>query len=190
MTRTDIINIFIRHREYRSYPEIGVDHGLRNFACVQCEFKQGVDPAVRAEGVLQMESDACFAACAGMFDVIFIDGLHEDRQVDRDIASSMRHLNPGGVIVLHDCLPPDEWHQRPRQRFIPGEPWNGTVWKSVLRCFAVSPWKCYVVNCDWGCGVVDTRVPATRPGRQLPEELEYGRDFGRLTEYVVSPASF
>lgn len=190
MTRTEIINSFIFHREYSSYLEIGVGYGLWNFVHVRCESKQGVDPNVRAEGVLQMASDAFFASDSRTFDLIFIDGLHEDWQVDRDIANALSRLNPGGVIVVHDCLPPDEWHQRGSAEFRPGDPWNGTVWKSVLRYFAASPFLCYVVDCDWGCGVIDTRGAASRPRREFPDQLDYVRDFGRLKEYVVIDSEF
>ncbi len=36
------------------------------------------------------------------YDVIFIDGLHETTQVDIDIQNSLKHLNEGGFILLHD----------------------------------------------------------------------------------------
>ena len=36
--------------------------------------------------------------------------------MDRDLRNALRALSPGGVVVLHDALPPDEWHQRPYER--------------------------------------------------------------------------
>jgi hypothetical protein len=191
MTRTELINSFIRRRQYRSYLEVGVGAGRENFACIQCENKHGIDPAADAEGVEHVDSDTFFEETNKLFDVIFIDGMHEEHQVDRDIANSLRRLNPNGVIVLHDCLPPDEWHQRPRCDYRPGENWNGSVWKSALKYFVVSSWRCYIVNCDWGCGVIDTAsVSDRRQGGELRPDLDYQRDFCQLAEYVLSEAQF
>ena len=39
------------------------------------------------------------------FDVIFIDGLHEYEQCQRDCLNSMKFLNDGGIILFHDFLP-------------------------------------------------------------------------------------
>jgi hypothetical protein len=117
--------------------------------------------------------------------------MHEEAQVNRDIANSISRLRPGGVIILHDCLPPDEWHQRPASDYRSGEAWNGTVWKSVLKWFATSEFRCYVVDLDWGCGVIDTsRRAAANPHCGLPAALDYGRDFWRLADYVVSEGRF
>ena len=191
MTRTELINSFIRRRHYRSYLEIGLGAALENFRQIECESKCGVDPSVDGgEGCVRLDSDSFFASCAENFDLIFIDGLHEDEQVDRDITNALRRLHPGGVIVLHDCLPPDEWHQRPLADFAPGENWNGAVWKSVLKYFAVSEWCCYVVDCDWGCGVIDTSRHALRNQRAVPAHLDYRRDFARLADYVISVGRF
>jgi hypothetical protein len=190
LTRSDIINLLIGHRQYRSYLEIGVA-AQGNLRRVQCEQKLGVDPAVCAPGVLQMESDSFFAQSTGSFDLIFIDGSHEEAQVDRDVVNSLERLNPEGAIVIHDCLPPSEWHQRPVGEFRPGQDWTGTVWRSVLKYFAVSPWLCYVVDCDWGCGVIDTRYSAqAKQLRALPAKLDYERDFRLLREYLRSAAEF
>jgi hypothetical protein len=191
MTRTDLINSIIARRGYRSYLEVGVKDVDYHFAHVRCERKCGVDPDPAVAGIAwHMGSDAFFRANTAGFDLIFIDGLHEEAQVDTDLCNALRCLNPGGVIVLHDCLPPDEWHQRPAAEYRAGDNWNGTVWKSALKCFAASPWKCCVVDCDWGCGVIDTAAPAERPALRLPERLEYGRDFAALRAYTVSAADF
>jgi len=191
MTRTELINCFILHRQYRSYLEIGIGMGRENFEGVRCEHKYGIDPAAAIKGVQQVHSDTFFEKDGNTFDVILVDGSHDEHQVDRDILNSLRRLNPGGVIILHDCLPPDEWHQRPSCEYRPGENWNGTVWKSVLKYFAVSEWCCYIVNCDWGCGVIDTARGATvRQHLELPVDLDYQRDFRRLGHYLLGEGRF
>jgi hypothetical protein len=47
-----------------------------------------------------------------------------------------------------------------------------------------------VVDCDWGCGVIDTRGARDRGQLELPPELEYERDFIRLKEFAVNEAEF
>ena len=43
-TRTDVINYFIKYRNYRTYLEIGVYDGI-NFMNVDCSEKIGIDPS-------------------------------------------------------------------------------------------------------------------------------------------------
>jgi hypothetical protein len=191
MTRTDLINCLVRRRRYWSYLELGINDIDENFAHVACARKCGVDPAANVAGIeFHMTSDEFFRRNTDTFDVVFIDGMHEEYQVDLDIRNALSRLNPGGVIILHDSLPPDEWHQRPASDYRPGENWNGTVWKSVLKYFESSEWDCYVVNCDWGCGVIDTSRRANRPRVCCTELLEYRRDFSRLQPYTISVERF
>ena len=42
------------------------------------------------------------------YDIIFIDGLHHNEQVLKDVENSLKHLSEGGSIVCHDCLPSEE----------------------------------------------------------------------------------
>jgi hypothetical protein len=106
MTRTELINSFIRRRQYRSYLEIGLGAGRENFDRVNCENKQAVDPAIGIGGPYSpVDSDTFFEQTTSTFDLIFIDGMHEESQVDRDIFNALTRLKPGGVIILHDCLP-------------------------------------------------------------------------------------
>jgi hypothetical protein len=42
------------------------------------------------------------------FDLVFIDANHDIEQVIRDYNSSVGLLSDGGIIVLHDCYPPNE----------------------------------------------------------------------------------
>jgi hypothetical protein len=189
MTRTDLINSLIARRGYGAYLEIGVKDAQHHFSRVRCGRKCGVAPGPAAGGGC-LGAETFFRRNTEKFDLIFVDGFHEEAQADADLRNALGCLNPGGVIVLHDCLPPDEWHQRPAAQYRDGESWNGTVWKSALKHFAASPWRCRVVDCDWGCGVIDTTAPADRPVLTLPERLDYARDFPTLRSFVVSPARF
>ena len=37
-----------------------------------------------------------------LFDIIFVDGLHEKQQVKKDILNSIKFLKDGGTIICHD----------------------------------------------------------------------------------------
>jgi predicted O-methyltransferase YrrM len=61
----------------------------------------GVDPN---QGVIHsMTCDEFFATNQFTFDIVFIDGFHHSDQVAKE--NSLRVLNPGGIIVMHDCNP-------------------------------------------------------------------------------------
>lgn len=92
---------------------------------------------------------------ARQFDIIFIDGLHEAFQVEKDIHNSLNHLKPGGIIVLHDCNPPKYQHTTTG---IDGC-WTGDTYKAFIRFKMKFPeYRTYVVDTDWGCGVIETPI--------------------------------
>jgi glycosyltransferase involved in cell wall biosynthesis len=158
MDRTDILNALIQARSYRSYLEIGVRRTGDNFDMVRAERKVGVDPDARVTGIdMHMDSDAFFARCDESFDIIFLDGYHTEEQTDRDIRNALSHLSPGGAIVIHDCLPSSKRRASPRPPLLPWMPWNGEAWKSMRTAIRSLPYDAYVVDCDQGCGIIDTR---------------------------------
>lgn len=114
-TRTDVINYFIKYRNYRTYLEIGVDDGI-NFMNVDCSEKIGVDPSFAKLHTsarpycVRMTSDEFFNSIPidQLFDIIFIDGDHTYEQVVKDIANSKKHLSVNGVIIMHDVYVFDE----------------------------------------------------------------------------------
>ncbi len=146
--RTEIINYLIKKYSYKSYLEIGSAY-KHNFDMVECKKKTGVDPAYPAD--YHMTSDEFFKINKEKFDIIFIDGLHHYEQVIRDFLNSIKCLNIGGIILLHDCLPSQEEHQlRSRCKLI-GD-WTGDVWKAVVAL----KYKGYCIKTldyDWGIGI-------------------------------------
>lgn len=164
MTRYEIINHLIEHHGYKSYLEIGVNTG-DCFTRIRCLRKTSVDPAPKSDHTShKMTSDEFFAEldAEDLFDLIFIDGLHLEAQVDTDIANSLRHLSPGGSIVLHDCNPPTELHAG---EIIVYEPptsgaWNGTVYRSLIKIrLERTDVSLLTVDSDWGVGIL-TRGPS------------------------------
>ena len=101
-TRSEAVLYLQQTFHYRSYLEIGCfTNATFNIMNDMFQLAIGVDPN---QGVtLRMTSDEFFAANQFTFDIVFIDGLHD--QVAKDIENSLRVLNPGGIIVMHDCNP-------------------------------------------------------------------------------------
>jgi len=89
-----------------------------------------------------------------MYDIIFVDGMHLYDYVLRDINNSLKHLNPKGVIVVHDCNPKKKNLVRPYEEYN-GGPWCGTVWQAIahLRMKRGDLQIC-VVDIDYGCGII------------------------------------
>jgi hypothetical protein len=130
-----------------------------------------------------MTSDAFFQQKSGQLfnekgiDVAFIDGLHTDEQTYKDVLNVLDCLSDGGVILLHDCNPPTEssafpaasWEDAARAK---PDGWNGCwcgdVWKTVVRLRSChEDLRVFVLDCDWGVGVVHRGKPDSVLG--LPE---------------------
>ncbi len=161
LKRYDIINYFIRTRNYRDYLEIGTSSG-RCIARVSCAHKDGVDPRPRGAGedwtLHEVTSDAFFLGTSREFDIIFIDGLHRAEQVLTDVFNSAAALRPGGVILLHDCNPQTEEVQLRDHDPRKGYGWNGDVWKAIVFIRQHVPQLfCRVIERDQGIGLVFPR---------------------------------
>lgn len=152
--RYDIINSLIEKNGYKSYLEIGVRNPDECFNLINCELKHGVDPMVEGNFpvTFKMTSDEFFEINKLTYDIVFIDGLHLDYQVELDIINSLKFLNDGGTIVLHDCNPVDLHHQREDYG---GGGWNGTVWKAIVKLRSDrNDIYTSVVDMDFGCGII------------------------------------
>ncbi|MCK9459601.1 MAG: class I SAM-dependent methyltransferase [Proteobacteria bacterium] len=161
-TRTELLNSLIQKNNYQTYLEIGTASGW-NFNAIVINYKEGVDPTPTSEcnPTHNMTSDEFFAQNDKKFDIIFIDGLHVAEQVDKDVENSLYVLNPGGIIILHDCNPLEEFWQTPTQQHTI---WTGTVWKSLVKLRTRTNLLVGVINIDFGCGFV-------KQGKQKPVEL-------------------
>jgi hypothetical protein len=156
MMRFEIIAHLIRKRGYKKYLEIGV-LGKETFDSLPpLEVKHSVDP--NGQAIFNMTSDEFFSShCNETYDIIFIDGLHLEEQVKKDIENSLTHLNKGGIIVVHDCLPSAEYEQL--REWISGKPWTGDVWKAFATMrFERTDLMMYVVDTDYGCGLIERRA--------------------------------
>ena len=178
--RYDLINYIAEQYDSNDYLEIGVNDG----SCIRkirIPNKDGVDPSPNSELGFgepvpeinyQVTSDYFFDNYAyKKYDVIFIDGLHHAEQVDVDIQNSLKYLNDGGFILLHDCNPPEyEIQLVPRQTGI----WNGDVWKSIVKLRCTDPsLKINVTDTDWGVGLIKKGNSDIYTKASLEECLEW-----------------
>ena len=85
-SRSAIINHLIHKNKLKYYLEIGV-RDLKNFNKIMVSHKLGVDPLPikKDRRVITTTSDEFFSKNVKFFDLIFIDGLHLEHQVDKDI---------------------------------------------------------------------------------------------------------
>ena len=160
MDKSDVIQTVIDVRKAKTYLEIGVADGS-TFLKIRARRKYGVDPEFHIRkkikrfllnprncfnNYFQMSSDVFFETQNRVLvkhglDVVLVDGLHTYSQSFKDVENALRFLNPGGIIVMHDCNPPYEAAACPANSAehaaslnVPGwtGAWNGDVWKTIV----------------------------------------------------------
>ena len=155
MTRTDIINHLIEVKGYKKYLEIGVQYPESNYLKVNAEYKVGVEPNPVGDwdnkNIIAVTSDEWFTDLEETYDIVFIDGLHERDQCLRDILNSLNHLNEGGCILVHDCLPTEEYQTTIQDN---NREWTGDVYKSIVDIKKKDGLEIYTIDTDWGVGFI------------------------------------
>jgi len=185
--RHNVINSLTNSNQ--KYLEIGVEYGI-TFSSTHFSNKVGVDPDPKCNfpGIEKYTSDDYFSKFKNkMFDVIFIDGMHQSEVVLRDLNNSIQCLNQDGFIFIDDILPLNynEQLKIPRKHYYEngilkyGEEWTGDVWKVIYHVLLK-----YLGNINFGYfyninyrGVFYMKIKETF---QIPEEdIEEinGRDY-------------
>ena len=131
----------------RTYLEIGIRAG-DCFQHVEADKLVGVDPnpvfdlnslSTNMEMRVQL-SDEFFLSNEQVFDVIFLDGLHQAEQTYRDLINGLKCLKPGGWILVDDVDACDKFSALPnehqarrlkRKAGLSDKRWNGDVYKVV-----------------------------------------------------------
>ncbi|MFN9710772.1 MAG: class I SAM-dependent methyltransferase [Bacteroidota bacterium] len=167
--RYDIINYLLQFTSCEYYLEIGVRNPDHNFNKIKCRHKLSVDPGLefKANPVkYQLTSDVFFhkffhneldVSSDIKFDIIFIDGLHQSYQLERDILNTLSCISDVGFIVLHDCNPISEYHTRENfnDKLSPArDNWNGTSWKAFYKFRHRSDIYSACIDTDWGVGIL------------------------------------
>jgi hypothetical protein len=188
--RYDLINFIAALNNAKTYLEIGIYNGL----ClnrINIDHKVGIDPRTKANGEKyctvyhKMTSDKYFADFPDdKYDLIFIDGLHEAGQVEKDLANSLTRLNPGGAIVCHDMNPETPERENPGT--------NGNCWKAFVQLRAkATDLLIFTIDNDQGLGVI-----LQQPGTPIllanpPKKYKYSAlaaDRVRLLDLVSTKA--
>ncbi len=211
MNKREVIQKVINKIGAQTYLEIGVSSGS-TFLPMKVKNKIAVDPnfTISLKNKIKwtilnpnnlnaryfpITSDKFFneQQCCEGFDVVFIDGLHTHEQTLVDVNNSLSKLNPGGVIIMHDCYPPNETAAYPAKSIehaslvnIPGftGEWCGDVWKTICHLRIMKDdLRVFVLDCDFGLGILTRGQPEkslNMPASQLNElaysDLEKNRD--------------
>lgn len=179
--RFHVINYLIDKYGLSNYLEIGVLKG-ENIRKVNAAHKDGVDPGaerhIAPEVNFRMTSDAFFESIINdekkIYDIIFNDGLHHADQVKKDIQNAIRHITPGGFILMHDCNPISYESQLvPRKTIV----WNGDPWKTFVEFKGMHPnLQCCVVDSDYGIGVIRINQNLEKKPFLIPEWKEFDQN--------------
>ena len=141
-TRYEVVNTIIDTYNYNSYLEIGVENGF-TFKNIKLDMSKKVgvdpDPTYKEDNIILKTSDDFFKENNKIFDIIFIDGMHQLEYVYNDFFNAINCLTPNGSIVIDDVLPMNEREQYkvPIKHYYNngilkyGESWTGDVWKFI-----------------------------------------------------------
>ena len=162
--RVDFISLAAQKFNDCKYLEIGVDKNL-TFDAIPVDDKTGVDP--NRGGNQRMTSDKFFENNIKMFDVIFVDGLHTFDQCRKDIINSLKCLNVGGYLFIHDLIPRNFMEEFTPQM---GEPWCGDVWKVAHELIKTKNIEFSIIVANNGIGIL----------KKLENKVEYFDDYLNL----------
>lgn len=187
MHRTEVIQKLIDVNHFEKYLEIGVHMGF-SFLPIKCKTKVGVDPKFKIKSrdkikwlfknplnlnnkYLEITSEEFFKNRIELlkgdliFDLVFVDGLHTFEGSLEDVLNSLKCINKGGIIVVHDCFPPSKIAATPAKSYqelheLKPEGWNGLwcgdVWKTIVYLKKEFPnsLEISVLNTDFGLGII------------------------------------
>ncbi|MBU1131434.1 class I SAM-dependent methyltransferase [Patescibacteria group bacterium] len=196
MDRITLIQKIIKEANFSAYLEIGTQAG-KSFLPIKCKYKIAVDPMFCISSKRKIKwllknplniknkyfeetSDDFFAKKKsfldkrGKIDIILIDGSHTFEGSLKDVLNSLKYLNDRGVIILHDCYPPNVASATPAKskneaakKEVEGwtGEWCGDVWKTIVylrRAFSDLLDVC-IINTDYGLGIVRIKNKIQKP---------------------------
>ena len=178
--RHAFINKAISNYKDCKYLEIGVQNNdVFNSIPLKIENKFGVDPV--SGGNFKMTSDDFFKKFPDLkFDVIFIDGLHEYKQCQKDCVNAMKQLNTNGVILFHDLLPRSYFEEHvPRKQ----SSWTGNIWRVAVELSNSKNVDFKIINIDMGLGILKLKegfsykIMDELKNKTFYDFLEYKKNF-------------
>lgn len=115
------------------------------------DFDDGLKIDFRSENFDIAECLSAMSKDRLRFDIILVDGFHEYELAYRDLGAAFDLIDDGGMLVVHDCLPPNATTAAPR--FVPGA-WCGTTYKAYLDFVHGRRLRHFTVDADYGCGII------------------------------------
>jgi len=87
-------------------------------------------------------------------DICLVDGYHTYHNTRRDLAEAFNLISDGGILVVHDCLPPTIEFASPTFRY-GNRGWCGVTYKAFLDFVLFNNHIDYcTVDTDFGCGII------------------------------------
>lgn len=191
MNRVELIQKIIDKNKFKRYLEIGTYKG-QSFFPIKCHKKVAVDPQFNIplkrklkwiykdyhnlfNTYAELTSNDFFERRSEFVkkykpQVVFVDGLHTFKASLLDVLNSLTYLSNDGVIIMHDCLPPNKAASTFANSFSEaidmklegwtGE-WTGDVWKTIVYLkekYGESINVC-VLDTDYGLGYITINTP-------------------------------
>ena len=205
--KVDIVHHLADRYAYRRYLEIATPTTGNYYASIDRDrfddcrrlmyrcpetFDDGLAIDYRCRDVDIGNALAAIAAERRRFDVMLVDPFHDYRDSARDLATAFALLEPGGALVVHDCLPPREALAGPE--FKRGA-WCGVTYKAFIDfVLARRDLRYLTVDADYGCGSASSSrsAPACSPrrwraGARRETEAAWSRPGGRSARTTPPP---
>lgn len=170
MRKYDIALMLARRFGYTSYLEVCTSTTGATFSQVDkqqfsrrirlmyrcpADFSDGeqIDLSTEAESGREVEELFGKLVRSGeKFDLVFVDPFHTYAASLRDIIYGLHLIKPGGIVLIHDCNPPNATCTVPE--FVRGE-WCGLTFAAYLDVVLFTEGLHYcTVDADYGCGII------------------------------------
>jgi hypothetical protein len=155
LSKTEIVNALARKRGFSSYLEISTGKTGNHFADVdrtqlttchrlmyQCpdDYSDGLEIDFRTRGVGISPFFAEVRRRGTKYDIMLVDSSHTYECSMRDLSYALSALVEGGVLVVHDCDPPEK---------------SGVTYPAFVDfVLGRDDIDYYTVDADFGCGVI------------------------------------
>ena len=120
-------------------------HPQWTFFCRNSQDCAGVKAALRAAAQPPAGLDV-------LFDVLFIDGSHDEPDVKNDLKNYAPLVKPGGLILMHDVQEPEDKSLLPRSGWVPGQLVGPR--RALEEFTRQTGWKSEIHPESWGLGVI------------------------------------
>ncbi len=166
-TKASIVNTLAGHFNFTTYLELctpstgfhfseidpaRLPHAHRILYIAPAVFDDGVKIDFRSPDEDISSVIAEYVAAGGQPRICLVDGWHTYAAAFRDLRTLFDLIPHGGVLVVHDCLPP--FREAASPVFRKGA-WCGVNYKAFLDFVLQTPGLDYfTIDSDYGCGVI------------------------------------